>query len=275
MNAPDRVLIDGVAEHLVPVLDRGLHYGDGVFETLGVRDGALRFEALHRQRLQEGCRRLALAVDVDAAFAELRELARDQQRCLLKLLVTRGDAVARGYAPTGSERPRRVSLRYDWPAERGNPALDGVRVATARTRLGESAQLAGIKHLCRLEQVLARLEIANSGEDEALMANGARRLISGTMSNVFLVTHFEILTPRVDRCGVSGVMREVLIREAGKAGLKLRETDVELAELTRASEIFLTNVRIGVWPVREVDGRRLQPGPVTRRLQGLLEGVDA
>jgi 4-amino-4-deoxychorismate lyase len=273
MSVPDQVRVDGVDVAHLPVSDRGLHYGDGVFETITVRDGLLRFAALHRLRLEEGCRRLALRLDIEAAFAELQALARDQHRCILKLIATRGDALARGYAVTGAESPRRVTLRYPWPLDNA-AALEGVRVVSVRTRLGESTQLAGIKHLNRLEQVLARIEIAASGEDEGLMTSSSRRVISGTMSNVFLVHQAEIVTPRVDRCGISGVMRAVVIREANRAGLRLRETDIEPAELARATEVFLTNVRIGIWPVRQLDSRRLQPGPVTRRLQGMMDNVD-
>ncbi|MEO7774596.1 MAG: aminodeoxychorismate lyase, partial [Steroidobacteraceae bacterium] len=228
-----------------------------------------------RRRLEEGCRRLALDLDVQRAFDELHALAAGQVRCIVKLLVTRGDAQARGYGITGMDQPRRIALRYDWPDAPDSIATHGARVVTVRTRLGESTQLAGIKHLNRLEQVLARIEIAPSGEDEGLLTSSSRRVISGSMSNVFLVSHAEIVTPRVDRCGIAGVMRAVVFREAGRAGLKMREADVELPELAHASEVFLTNVRIGIWPVRELDGRRLQPGPLTRRLQNMLEGIDA
>jgi 4-amino-4-deoxychorismate lyase len=273
MSVPEQTRVDGEELAQLSVTDRGLHYGDGVFETITVRDGKLRFEALHRLRLEEGCRRLALRLDTSAALDELREMGREQHRCILKLIVTRGDSQARGYGVTGTETLRRVALRYPWPLD-NEAAMAGVKVASVRARLAESSQLAGIKHLNRLEQVLARIEIATSGEDEGLMSSSSRRVISGTMSNVFLVHHAEIVTPRVDRCGISGVMRAVVIREASRAGLRLREADIEPAELARASEVFLTNVRIGIWPVRQLDGRRLQPGPVTRRLQGMMDDVD-
>jgi 4-amino-4-deoxychorismate lyase len=262
------------------VLDRGLHYGDGLFETIACRAGRPRFLDLHLQRLNEGCQRLRITYrDFPGLAAQVRALAAAQPASLIKLILTRGSATARGYAAQGDEQPRGVLLQYPWPPE--NPALwqGGVAVRTAQGRLGENPALAGLKHLNRLEQVLIRGEWNDPAIHEALVFSSSGWLISGTMSNVFLVMGGRILTPALTRAGVSGVMRKVVMREAQALGLSVSETALDAVALAAAEEIFLTNARIGIWPLRALDGAERVVGPVTRQLQQrlrpLLESADA
>ena len=268
---PELVWVEGQPASAVSVLDRGLHYGDGVFETIACVRGAPRFLEQHLERLASGCLRLGLEAPSATSLAEeVRQLAARGERGIVKLLLTRGEAVARGYALTGRERPTRITLRYAWPEE--DPALsrEGVRVRIARTRLGENPALAGIKHCNRLEQVLARGEWTDAGIAEALMYSSSGALISGTMSNVFLVRDAALLTPRLDRCGVAGVMRRLVLSAAAGEGIAAEERTLAAADLAAAGEVFLTSALIQVRPVRELEGRTLSIGPVTRRLQELL-----
>jgi 4-amino-4-deoxychorismate lyase len=253
-------------------LDRGLHFGDGVFETIACRHGRARFLSLHLDRLTSSCERLHIALsDVALVRQEIEQAAAAADASLIKLIVTRGVAVARGYAPSGKESATRVLLRYAWPLEDTTAWTDGVRVAIARMRLGENAALAGMKHLNRLEQVLARSEVPGTEAAELLLFSNSGRLISGTMSNVFIVRHGRLITPRMDVCGVAGVMRRIVLREAVKAGLAAEEGVLSEGDLEGADEVFVTNARIGIWPVRTIGSRSLTAGPVTRRLQGLIE----
>ena len=270
VNAPLATLVDGEiassATHWA--LDRGLHYGDGLFETMLVREGRLRFEALHRARLAEGCRRLHIAIDPDLPWQQARQLASHHPQCTLKLLVSRGSATARGYAPAGSEQPRVIALAYPPPAAGEFPAT--LRAVTLRSVLGENRQLAGLKHCNRLEQVLARQELQGRGAFEGLMASSSGLLVSGTMSNVFLELDGEWMTPALDRCGVAGVMRTVLLREAARCGVAVQQRDLPLAQLARCTGLLLTNARMGVRVVHELDGRTL---PAAAALQPLLNRV--
>ena len=264
------VRIGGEAQGL-DVLDRGLHYGDGLFETIACRAGQPRFLELHLQRLLEGCDRLGIRYqDFPGLAAQIRELAAARPACIIKLILTRGSATARGYGPQGDEQPRTVLLQYPWPPE--DPALwaGGVAVRTAEGRVGENPALAGLKHLNRLEQVLIRGEWRDPGIHEALVFSSSGWLISGTMSNVFLVSGGRIVTPALTHAGVRGVMRRVVMREAQAAGLDVTETALDAAAPAAAGEIFLTNARIGIWPVRSLDGRERVVGPVTRQLQQRL-----
>ena len=136
--------------------------------------------------------------------------------------------------------------------------------------MGENAALAGIKHCNRLEQVLARVELRDADLAEALMGSSSGRLISGTMSNVFLVHEGRLATPRLDTCGVAGVMRAAVLHAAATAGIPATERALAPEELETAQEIFLTNALIGVRPVRELQGRPRAVGPVTRALQAQL-----
>ena len=154
---PERAWVDGIEASTVSVLDRGLQYGDGVFETVTCLDGTPRFLERHLARLERGRARLGLPGPPLATLRrELEVAAHGGGRALLKLLVTRGPAIARGYQTNGAERGTRVLLRYAWPEEPAAHARDGVRVRLGALRYGESAALAGLKHLNRLEQVLAR-----------------------------------------------------------------------------------------------------------------------
>lgn len=254
------------------LIDRGLHYGDGLFETIACRDGEPRFLAEHLDRLTLGCERLAIVLGPhDGLVRDVAALAAGHARSLLKVLVTRGPATARGYAPAGDERPTRIVLRYNWPAEDPRLRTEGAAVRIADLTLAENPRLAGLKHLNRLEQVLARAGLRGSGLDEALLLSRSGCLVSGTMSNVFVVSGSRLATPRLDRCGVAGVMRRVVMRAAAAAGIAVEETRITRQDLEAADEVFLTNVRIGIWPVRALGSRTLGAGPLTQRLQRLIE----
>lgn len=270
-SAPEAVLVDGVAEPRVSALDRALHYGDGLFETIACRHGIPRFLPLHLERLTLGCERLGIAVpDLEALRAEVRQLARGGAGAIIKVLLTRGTAVARGYSTTGGERATRITVRHAWPDADLRALQDGVQVRTAALRLGENPALAGLKHCNRLEQVLARREWTDPAIAEALLYSRSGALVSGTMSNVFMVQGSRLRTPRIDLCGVAGVMRRVVLDEAQHAGLRWEECELRAADVAAASELFLTNARIGIWPVARLDGRALSPGPVTRHLAARL-----
>lgn len=270
MNAP-RIWVDGRPDQAVSALDRALHFGDGVFETLRCEQGRPLWLNYHLQRLKSGCQRLGIDWQHEfAARNELLEAAALTPRSLLKLIVTRGDALARGYAPQGGECCRRILFHY--AQEAGPQPTAPLRIALSTVPLAENARLAGIKHLNRLEQVLAQQEMRAQGWDEVLMSTYAGQLISGTMSNVWLWLHDRLVTPALDSAGVAGVTRRVLLEMAGKAGTSVVVRAVARSELLDASAIYLSNVRLGLVQVAELDGRRLAPQPL---LEDLRRGLNA
>jgi 4-amino-4-deoxychorismate lyase len=270
------VLINGDAAGGLSPLDRGLHFGDGVFETIACLHGRPRLLSLHLERLAHGCRTLGFSVPAAQSLrAEIGQLAGAVDRAIVKLIVTRGPATVRGYAVSGREQATRVAIRYPWPVEDPGLQQQGASVRVAAMRFGENPALAGLKHCNRLEQILARSEPEAAAAGEALMLSRSGKLVSGTMTNVFLVDgpagSPRLRTPAIDLCGVAGVMRRVVLREAARAGITAAECALWPADLTAAAEIFLTNARVGIWPVGRLGDRTLIPGPVTRRLQTLLQ----
>lgn len=270
MSGPLQVLVDGEAVAGDWPLDRALQYGDGLFETLTARDGRIRFEALHRQRLAEGCRRLEIAVDAAGLWQQAQWLAESQGDCTLKVLVSRGSSAARGYTPPREARARVLHLVYPAPSAAEVPPH--VRVVRLGAMLGENPALAGLKHCNRLEQILGRMELQHTGAFEGLMGSSSGNLVSGTMSNVFIGHEGGFVTPLLDLCGVAGVMRAVVLREAPGCGLAVREARVALSELGTCSSLFLTNARMGVVAAAGIDGRELSVPPA---VLGLAEKVAA
>jgi 4-amino-4-deoxychorismate lyase len=268
VSTPELVRVNGRDAATVSVLERALHYGDGLFETMACLEGRVRLLDLHLTRLAAGCARLGIAAPAsDTLRAELAAVAGGCPRAIIKLLVTRGEAQARGYALTGAETATQITLRFPWPADDGRAALEGVRVRSAALRLGENPALAGIKHCNRLEQVLARREWTDPGIAESLLYSSSGALVSGTMTNVFIVKQGALCTPHLDCCGVAGVMRRTVLALAAQLGIDAREERLTQADLQLAEGMFLTNALIGIHPVRELDGRALSRSALTARLQ--------
>jgi len=156
------MLVNGVPATTVSVMDRGVQFGDGVFETIACVNGRPRFLLLHLERLEFGCERLGIKPpNLDEITAEVLGLVSGVERAIVKVLVTAGEAVARGYARSGHETATRITIRYPWPHDDPAQLHDGVMARTLTSRLGENPRLAGLKHCNRLEQILARRELDN------------------------------------------------------------------------------------------------------------------
>ena len=259
------ILVDGAAQAEVDAADRGLHYGDGLFETLAVVDGRIRHWAQHRDRLESGCRRLGLECpDASLLEREVLQLSDGCARRVVKIIVTRGTGT-RGYRPPRPARSRRILLASDWPRHPQQWAREGVRVRLCQMRLGHNPSLAGIKHCNRLEQVLARSEWDDEFE-EGLMLDERGHVIEGTMSNLFLVQDGALTTPDLSRCGVAGVMRQVVLDQAPRLGIPAAVAEVGLEQVRQAEGLLLCNSIIGIWPVRTFEERQY---PVPELLDGL------
>lgn len=265
-------LINGKAGASIDANDRGLHYGDGIFETLAVLAGRARYFSRHMQRLARGCDCLGLPQPEPEVIAqEIQKLCDSNERAVVKLIVTRGQG-QRGYAPPGDPAPTRILLRYPWPAPDGQAADSGVAVRSCSMRLGVNPVLAGIKHLNRLEQVLARSEWTDPRIREGIMYDNDEFLVEGVHSNIFLVSRGRLRTPLLDRCGVAGVMRERILEIAGAAALETECCRLVRDDLVNADEVFLTNTLCGILPVVLVDQQHFPVGAITSRLRELLAG---
>ncbi|WEJ74020.1 aminodeoxychorismate lyase [Pseudomonas sp. PSE14] len=261
--------VDGRSAEVLSVRDRGLAYGDGLFETIRVSAGRPRLLARHMARLEEGVQRLALPVSLERVEDELLRFSTALGDGVAKLMLTRGEG-ARGYAPQADAQVRRLLLGSPAPAYPAKHWEEGVQLFPCATRLAEQPLLAGLKHLNRLEQVLARAEWDDPTFAEGLMRDVSGRIVEGVFSNLFLVRNGELVTAELSRCGVAGVMRAEVIERAGNIGLPVIVRDIDFDELAQADEVFLCNSLYGIWPVRGFAGRAWPVGPLTRKLQGQL-----
>lgn len=262
------VLIDGREAASISVFDRGLQYGDGLFETLAIWRGEALCVHRHLQRLVHGCQVLGIPVfDIDRLRQEMAFLAADVGRGVLKLTVTRGRS-KRGYAPPEGASPTRILSLHPWPQYPMSYWDRGVTVHRCRVQLSRNPLLAGLKHLNRLEQVLARRECQQVNCPEGIMLDTAGWVIEGTMSNVFVVKHGQLITPRLSHCGVAGVMRRIILDVIhGQHSVPLRVQALRLHSVINADELFVCNSLVGIWPVQQFGDRRYGVGPITQQLQ--------
>lgn len=269
--------INGRRRESISHLDRGLQYGDGLFETMRVRAAQIRLLDFHLQRLYAGCRRLRIAVPDQAALRdELQRIASSRRAGVLKLIVTRGVLSRRGYRPSGEERSTRIATLHALSGDRrGAGRLAPARVRLCRTPISMNTALAGLKSLNRLDSVLARSEWSDERIWEGLMADAEGHWVCGTMSNLFLRRGAVLTTPPVDRSGVAGVMRRWVLQSAGKVQLQVRERAVRWRDLQAADEIFMTNAVIGIRPVGRIEGGArtvtLQQFDASEKLRILLD----
>lgn len=263
--------IDGRPAEALPLTDRGLHYGDGLFETMAVRDDRIRRLPLHLERLTEGCARLRMPMpDATQIQRELARAAEGQSRAVLKLMLTRGSG-GRGYRLPEQPKVTRVLLRYPWPDYPTDWSHEGIELRICTTRLGENPALAGLKHLNRLEQVLARSEWSE-GAVEGLMLDAGGRVVEGTMTNLFASpAEGGLVTPDLGRSGVAGVTRRHILARAKAEGLQVEVRDMGLDEFLANREIFVCNSIAGVWPVNRIGTRHYAAGGMTRRAQAWAE----
>ncbi len=253
--------INGRKGTTIDARDRGLQYGDGLFETMRVRRGSIRLLPHHLERLEEGCRRLKIAGPTATTLrAELKKIVGNRREGILKLMVTRGPG-RRGYRPTGLEKCTRIVDLHSLPRTILQGAAIPVRVRHCATPMGINPALAGLKTLNRLESVAARSEWSDERIWEGLMADVDGNIVCGTMTNLFLRRGSTLMTPLLDRCGVVGVMRRWILETAGELRLRSVERRVRWPDLRDAEEVFLSNAVVGVKSVGLiVNGRqRLRP----------------
>jgi 4-amino-4-deoxychorismate lyase len=276
-----KTLINGEAVEKISIRDRGLQYGDGLFETMAVRNGRIHLWPAHWQRLSLGCEKLLISLPSKALLEkEIALLCKDgkdgnETQFVIKLIITRGEG-ARGYRFSANQTTTRILSRYPWPDYPLYYQTDGVSVCYCEMTLSENKTLAGIKHLNRLEQVLARNEWANDNNEfqEGLMLSLQGHVVDGTMSNIFIVKEGEIFTPDLSLAGVAGVMRSTVMNIAQESGYTVHVATLTKTDIRQADEIFLSNSLIGIWPVSNIaEINFAQVGEVTKQLQQQIEKI--
>lgn len=262
MPNPDNPRIFRGAERIdaVPADDRGLAYGDGLFETLRAHRGMLPWWDAHWARLAHGAARLALSLPDQALVRpEAEALFADGGDGVLKLLLTRGSG-GRGYAPPADAMPTWLLSRHPLP-----PAQSAVSAIWCDIHLATQPALAGLKHCNRLEQVLARAECVQAGADEGLLCDESGNVVGATSANLFVLRDGHWHTPPVDRCGVAGICRAQLL-----PALDAREVCLARDAVESADAVFLCNAVRGILPLARLGGRRWPPHTAMDAARGVL-----
>ena len=260
-------LINGRPADCLSIADRGLQYGDGLFETIAVHAGKAILLAQHLQRLVDGCQRLLLLPPDPADLTRrIESLARDgNPSAVIKLIITRG-ASGRGYAPAPRTRPTTILTRHAFPAYPDAWWRDGIAARWCDMRLGRNARLAGVKHLNRLEQVLARAEWTDSTIAEGIMRDSEAHVIEGVMSNLFILKDNCLHTPKLAESGVDGVMRRQVLKMADACGYDTRVGVIHRKDVLAADALLFSNSLIGLWPVRRLETHGFQPAAFPTKL---------
>ena len=273
-------MINGEIADQVSVLDRGLHYGDGVFETLVAVNGKLVHWEEHMGRLQTGCERLKIPVqDQGLLYDEVQALLKQNDttdhvpsgniRRVVKIIITRG-AGKRGYKPSKDPQVTRIVALLPFPDYPDSYYRDGVRITRCNTPVSCNPVLAGIKHLNRLEQIMAQDEWSDDTIFDGIMLNLDKYVIECTMSNIYWVSSEQLMTPDLSNCGVEGIIRAKILQLAEELQLTVKIDYFEMKDLLEADEVMISNSLLGICPVTSIDDEHKIVGPITRKL---MQGI--
>lgn len=264
------MIINGLPQDTINVSDRGLMYGDGVFRTLLLRQGKPLHWQQHYNKLQHDCAAIGIVCpSIKLLGSELAQLAQSQPDAIAKIMITRGPAT-RGYTPAANPQITRILSTSSLPQYPDSYAIQGINVHICKLRLGHQPRLAGIKHLNRLENVLAAAEWNDANIAEGMMLDQDNHVIECTRSNLFMVRDDKLFTPDLSRCGVAGLQRERVIDYARQQRMICKITELTMDDLLAADEIFVVNSVIGLWPVREMYRFSAKNFPVSLHIQDWL-----
>lgn len=267
-----QTLINGHPASQIDVTDRALAYGHGLFETFLIQNARPVFYTPHLQRLLTGCRRLGISSE--GLERQLQDdIARldipSNEPAVLKLILTCGSG-GRGYLTPDQVHPVRILMLTPMPVYADNPE-QGVSVRWCETRLARQPLLCGIKHLNRLEQVLARNEWTDPTIREGLVCDTEGWVIEGTMSNLCFIKNGRFCTPRLDHSGIEGIVRNLLLQLSADQGLEVEQGQYTPDDIESAEELMLCNSLIGIWPITALGSRRYEYGSMTQKLQAALQ----
>ncbi len=259
MTRPDsqnNILINGQPTDSISIHDRGLQYGDGLFETIAVVNGQPLLLEKHLSRLTNSADLLKFPnQNINIIKNELFEFSQSIDRGIIKIILTRGVG-GRGYGLPTEQSPNRILVKYPWPDYPQDMIVNGVKLRICDLRLSKQAIFFGSKHLNRLEQVMARSEWSDKAIFEGLLLDENDKIIECTMSNVFFIKDKTLFTPELNKSGVKGILREVVLEHAEKLGFKTTESSMVISDLNQMEECFITNSIIGICPVNQLSNIR-------------------
>jgi 4-amino-4-deoxychorismate lyase len=268
------ILVNGHPADTVDALDRGLAYGDGVFRTLRTRAGQPLWWADHYAKLAADCAALALDCPSEALLKQEVSQVAEAGQGIVKVVLTRGMAT-RGYALPVKQACTRIVIATPLPPYAHLDAAVDINARWCSLRLARQPRLAGIKHLNRLENVLARAEWDDPSIFEGVLCDDSGTVISGVMSNLFWIKDGELFTPDLSECGVAGVARSRLLRMAERMGVRTHIVRALPDVILAADENMICNSIIGVRRLARLGDVSWPPAGWTTTLNNALyEDVD-
>ncbi|WP_372880624.1 aminodeoxychorismate lyase [Psychromonas sp.] len=246
------MLINGIESTTIAADDRGLAYGDGLFSTIKVEHGVAQLWDYHLQRLQSGAQKLFFPeVDWSTLSDELHCLAKSlsgQRYAVIKVILTRGSG-GRGYSIQGCHAPQRILSVHPYPDFYQQWQTQGLKVIQCQQQLAINRQLAGLKTLNRLEQVLIKHELESQQALEGVVCDNNGYVIEACGANIFIYMNNHWVTPKLDGCGVQGVKRRQIMELSALAGHPVREMQITTNDLLNAEAVCLSNALMGIVPV--------------------------
>lgn len=247
------MLINGIQSNTIDASDRGLAYGDGLFSTIKVESGLVCLWDFHLQRLQFGAKQLFFpeinwSLLTSEVFALGAKLA-DKKQAVIKVILTRGSG-GRGYSVQGCDSPVRILSDFNLPEIYNEWQEQGIDIVHCSQTLSSNKQLAGLKTLNRLEQVLIKHELEKKQAVEGIVCDNQGVVIEACSANIFVYLNDKWITPKLDFCGVAGVKRRQIMENAEKVGILIAEVRLKVEDLFVAEALFLTNALMGIVPVR-------------------------
>ncbi len=243
------ILIDGKKQSKASIFNRNTQFGDGLFETCLVENKKLLFWSNHFERMKLGCDRLKISMidetlwlsDIKKAFSLMKI-----DNCIVKLVLSRGESL-RGYSYKDNIRPIRITIVSELKKNNQDKRFS---LEFCNSGYNSNPKLAGIKHCNRLEQVIARAGIK---VDDGIMLDENENVVSVTQGNIFCIQGNRLITPNLDKCGIEGTRRAVILKIAVDLGFDINIKNLSVAELLRSDEVFISNSIQGVGPVNQIE----------------------
>ncbi len=248
-------LINGSFDSSISPFDRGFAYGDGVFRTLVMRNGVPESWPQHYQKLVADCAVINIvSPSAELLMDDMQQLFLPDEVAVAKIIITRGEG-NRGYTPPPITAPMRVVTKSAMPEYAEERFSVGVNLVVCETRLALQPKLAGIKHLNRLENVLARMEWNDQNIADGILLDTNNNVIECTAANIFARFSDTLVTPSLVQCGVAGITRQHIIELAYTLSLKTKVETFNLEKLFTADEVIICNSIYGAWQVRSIQNK--------------------
>jgi 4-amino-4-deoxychorismate lyase len=264
-------LINGDFNHVITPLDRGFSYGDGVFRTMLIRNSQPDNWPLHYQKLVADCAAIGIVCpSAELLMSDILQLfaadISDKSSEVAKIIITRGEG-ERGYAQPAITNPTRVILKSAIPRYSTDNQINGVQLHLCQTRLADQGKLAGIKHLNRLENVIARMEWHDDKIFDGILLDQKDNVIECTISNIFARYGNLLITPDLSRCGVAGITRQRIIWLESQLNLKIEVTLLPFEKFLQADEVIVCNSLFGAFQVNKIGQRTWQPQALAKTIR--------